>query len=298
MNQLNYQVACLRFALCSAEELCIVDRLPSLLPFRIANEETEPTSALLFTLLLRNTAFEDTSGDIIMTFDSEDATCEVKRTAKSEYCFRFMPFSSREEYLLLTNDDYSRCETYLPDNTSEAAFVFNNILMMLFAFTAAQHRTLLLHASVTALDGRGYLFLGRSGTGKSTHSRLWNRCIEGSELLNDDNPALQLTADSGVVYGTPWSGKTPCYRNVSAKVAGIVRLEQAPVNKIEHVRRVIQGFALLLPSCSIALWDEKVAGNVRRLVEAAARVVPTYRLSCLPNEEAAKLCFETINGKE
>ena len=73
--------------------------------------------------------------------------------------------------------------------------------MIAFAFSGAQKDLLLIHASVTMKDGKGYLFLGKSGTGKSTHSQLWLKHIPGTELLNDDNPAVRLINDEVIVYG-------------------------------------------------------------------------------------------------
>ena len=127
----------------------------------------------------------------------------------------------------------------------ERAKHIGNELMILFAFAAAPHATLLVHAAVVRQAGRGYLFLGRSGTGKSTHARLWLRHIAGSELLNDDNPVLVLADGTATVYGSPWSGKTPCYRNESAPAGAIIRLEQAPQNLIRS-ERPVAAFASLL----------------------------------------------------
>ena len=63
--------------------------------------------------------------------------------------------------------------------------------------------------------------MGKSGTGKSTHSRLWLENVPGATLLNDDNPIVRLTLVGAIVYGSPWSGKTPCYKNESAPLAGV-----------------------------------------------------------------------------
>ena len=71
-------------------------------------------------------------------------------------------------------------------------FSIGTVLMLMFAFSTAQKNTLLMHSSVTVKDGKAYLFLGKSGTGKSTHSQLWINNIEGCELLNDDNPVLRV----------------------------------------------------------------------------------------------------------
>lgn len=86
----------------------------------------------------------------------------------------------------------------------------------LFALSTDDKGTVLFHAAVVSHEGRGYMFLGPSGTGKSTHASLWLKYIDGTELVNDDNPVVRITDDGqATVFGSPWSGKTPCYRHVS-----------------------------------------------------------------------------------
>lgn len=91
------------------------------------------------------------------------------------------------------------------------------------------HGVVSLHAAAISHRGQGVLFLGESGTGKSTHARLWCRHIAATELLNDDSPFIRLQpAGAPLVYGSPWSGKSPCYRPLRLPIAAIVRLEQGP----------------------------------------------------------------------
>ena len=107
-------------------------------------------------------------------------------------------------------------------------FSLNTVVMLMFAFATASKDTLLMQSSVTVKDEKAFLFLGKSGTGKSTHSQLWINNIDGCELLNDDNPVLRVMDDGSVrVFGSPWSGKTPCYRNLDYPVSAIVDLHQA-----------------------------------------------------------------------
>ena len=162
-------------------------------------------------------------------------------------------------------------------------------LLSVIAAYASEHD----FAAVVRQAGRGYLFLGRSGTGKSTHARLWLRHIAGSELLNDDNPVLVLADGTATVYGSPWSGKTPCYRNESAPAGAIIRLEQAPQNLIRS-ERPVAAFASLLSSCSTMIWDKATYDAICETVSGMARVVPSYRLQCLPDAEAAQLCHQTV----
>ena len=98
--------------------------------------------------------------------------------------------------------------------------------------------------------------------GKSTHASLWLRHIEDSELLNDDNPVVRIGHQGQViVYGSPWSGKTPCYRNVSYPLGAIVVLSQAPYNKIQRLSG-IQAYVSLVASISGKRWDAPIADGL------------------------------------
>ncbi len=176
-------------------------------------------------------------------------------------------------------------------------FGLNNSLMMLFAYAGAFRGVLLQHASVIKREGKGYLFLGKSGTGKSTHSRLWLNNIEGSELLNDDNPALGEDNEGSLcVFGTPWSGKTPCYKNEKAVIGGFVKLSQAPANRIRKMGQ-LQAYAALIPTLSNLKWERAVSDSLNKTVGTLISKTPVYSLECLPDAEAARICFETLTGE-
>lgn len=171
------------------------------------------------------------------------------------------------------------------------------LIMIAFAQSAVLRQTLLLHASVVENNGRGYAFLGKSGTGKSTHSGLWIKHIEGTRLLNDDNPAISVGVDGKVyIYGTPWSGKTPCYRNSKVPLTAFVRLEQASFNKFMQCS---DGKALitLLPSCSSMRWNICLYTALCDTLEMIIGKVPVCLLDCLPDTEAAMLCYNEIENR-
>ncbi len=174
-------------------------------------------------------------------------------------------------------------------------FAINNSMMILYAFTTASKGTLEMHSSVIKRGGYGYMFLGKSGTGKSTHSSLWLKYLEGSELLNDDNPILRIGEDGVArVYGSPWSGKTPCYKNDSAPVGAIVRLNQYPENRIAR-NSIVESYAAVYPSCSGFRAVKEMADGMHSTIEKVVLSVPCYTLDCLPDEAAARLSCETIS---
>jgi hypothetical protein len=184
------------------------------------------------------------------------------------------------------------------------SFGLNDALMLIFAFAGSFHQTLLIHASCIMVGAQAtdhnsplpvaFPFTAKSGTGKSTHTSLWMKHIEGCELMNDDNPVIRID-DQGTpyIYGSPWSGKTPCYRNVKARLGAVTRIERAPKNSIER-EGPVQAFALLLPACSSMKWDSIIYNNLCESITQLIATTPIYTLYCLPDEEAARLCHKTI----
>lgn len=164
-----------------------------------------------------------------------------------------------------------------------------------------------VHASAVVCDGRAVLFLGESGTGKSTHSRLWLQNIDDCRLLNDDSPLVEVCAmhhgaqaapsiglDGVLVHGTPWSGKTPCHVPRSFPLAAVVRLSQASHNTIRRLT-VPEAFAAIQPSLPPALaQDAYFSDYLIRTASAVISAVPVYHLQCRPDAEAARLCHNTV----
>ena len=174
-------------------------------------------------------------------------------------------------------------------------FALNNALMLLYAFSSARQGALQMHASVVMNGGRGYLFLGPSGTGKSTHSSLWLKHIPGTELLNDDNPILRLLPDGTArVYGSPWSGKTPCYKQQNVPAGAVVRIRQAPHNAISRLAP-IGAYASLMASASSFRPFRELADAWHRTLEGLVAALPCYTLECLPDRDAAELCYRTVH---
>ena len=208
------------------------------------------------------------------------------KTAADEAVFEFHWWNDTAGWLVCSADYH---EGRLITTGRHVKMAIDNALMVLYALATADRQTALFHAAVVSYEGKGYMFLGPSGTGKSTHAGLWLRYIEGTALVNDDNPVVR----DGVVYGSPWSGKTPCYRNVHYPLGGIVVLSQAPYNRIQRLSG-LHAYAALVASISGKRWDARIADGLHQTENALASTVPVWHLECLPDEEAARVCQLTI----
>lgn len=190
--------------------------------------------------------------------------------------------------------DFSRVRFCVLDDR-EFDFVLNDVLMLAFAFTTVGDGVMEMHASVVTHAGKGFLFLGTSGTGKSTHSRLWLEHVEDCSLLNDDNPIVAVGEDGEVrVYGSPWSGKTPCYKNESYPVRAFVSLRQSKENRIGE-QSLLEAYASLFSSTSCLKCDSDFVDALHETIGTVVTQVPCYQLDCLPDKAAAILCAETVS---
>lgn len=161
----------------------------------------------------------------------------------------------------------------------------------------SKHGAVAIHCSAILYKERVTIFLGESGTGKSTHTRLWRESIQGASLLNDDSPIVREIDGKVWVYGSPWSGKTPCYRSERYELAGCVRLSQAPYNKITRLN-VLQAYSALHPSAPPQFaYNEDLYDGISKTLGEIILKAPVYHLACLPNTEAAELSCKTIFGE-
>ena len=286
IRTVRYKVAGHLFEVCARFPGRLRALLPSYEPF-LGAEEAGPSP--LFTFSFR----EEVSalGGEVWLFEWDGLSCLIRQDGQEHY-FCIRPPHAEKPYVMHADVSFAVVTACLR-GTPYDALVLNNFLMLAYTFSALRRGTLLLHAAAVAWQGKAYLFLGKSGTGKSTHARLWREHVEGSELLNDDNPVVRLAGGSVMAYGTPWSGKTPCYRDVGMPLGAFVRLEQGRANVISR-RDALHGFAELLPSCFNMRWDDAAFGLLCDIVSDVAEAVPVYHFECLPDKEAALLSHKTV----
>lgn len=265
----------------------LVAQLEQYKPFEVSAAD----GPIVFTLkVAEEERFPDVEVTIDTSQDDDGSQITAGHTADGRSYFEFLLYGQRAARMLVSGSD--EATVWLKDHS---LFGLNNGLMVMYTLATACRRTALFHSSVVSYRGRGYMFLGQSGTGKSTHSSLWLKHIAGTQLVNDDNPVVRLLDDgSAWVYGSPWSGKTPCYRNVSLPVGAIVRLSQAPFNRISPLRG-IEAYAALVPSISGKRWDKRQAEGLHETEDLLAQRVGMWHLECLPDEDAALLCCKTVS---
>lgn len=238
----------------------------------------------------------ESSGEVIYEPECDGMGFMKSRVLRADDGGHVMEFSH-------ISQPYLRMKMILSSAMDKAEIVFTptgkavdtsflaHALMIAYVMATAATGTLLMHASAVVSGGSAYLFQGRSGTGKSTHSRMWLENIAGTELLNDDHPAVRFSVDgTPMAYGTPWSGKTDCYRNSAAPIGGFVRIVRSPENELKRLSPLM-AYASLTASVFYLPFMTEVQRDVRhRTIERLAAMTPCCDMNCRPDADAAIVC--------
>ena len=155
--------------------------------------------------------------------------------------------------------------------------------------------TFLFHASAISVDGQAYLFTAKSGTGKSTHTRLWRELL-GSRavMVNDDKPLIRVGQSGVTVFGTPYNGKHRLGENISVPLKSVCILERSEKNHIRKISKA-EAYPMLLqqvyrPSDSAAL------AKTLELIDKMTEYITFWRLGCNMEISAADLAYHTMKG--
>ncbi|MBO7376582.1 MAG: hypothetical protein J6V01_05700 [Clostridia bacterium] len=151
----------------------------------------------------------------------------------------------------------------------------------------------LMHGSAIAADGEGFIFTAPSGTGKSTHARLWREMLgDRAVMINDDKPFVGAGEDGVTVYGSPWNGKHRLGGNISAPLKAVCILGRAAENSIEEI-----GVSDALPVLIRQIYrpdDPMMLAATLTLADRLASSVKLFRLGCNMAPEAARVSYEMM----
>ncbi len=174
------------------------------------------------------------------------------------------------------------------DDYLESLAVYRKIADKLLDFD-----TLLFHGSAIALDGVGYLFTAKSGTGKSTHTRLWREHFgERAVMVNDDKPLIRVAEQGAAVYGTPWDGKHRLSTNISVPLKAVCILERLSENHIEEITAK-QAYNMLVQQAHKPKEPEKLI-KALQLIDRFTETVQLYRLGCNMDISAAETAYNAM----
>ncbi|SHM80679.1 hypothetical protein [Ruminococcus flavefaciens] len=213
----------------------------------------------------------DEPADFSVTIAQEDIAFE-KRKSDSEYAFEGLPLPDFTEDMLEETAVYRKIAEKMPE-----------------------YDTFVFHGSVIAVDGQGFLFTAKSGTGKSTHTRLWREYFgERAVMVNDDKPMLRITDRGVTAYGTPYNGKHGLGCNISVPLKAVCILTRGEKNSIVRIGKS-EAYAMLLQQVYRPQDPLKMAKTIK-LVDRLAENTELYRLACNMDIEAAQVAYNGMKG--
>lgn len=213
----------------------------------------------------------DEQADFSVMTTAEDIVYEKQKT-DSEYAYEGLPLP-----------DFSQ-------GTLEETAVYRKI-----GEKIPYYDTVIFHGSVIAVDGHGFLFTAKSGTGKSTHTALWREYLgDKAVMVNDDKPMLKITDNGVIAYGTPYNGKHHLGCNMSVPLKAICIITRGEKNSIVRIDKS-EAYAMLLQQV-YRPQDPLQMAKTLKLVDKLAENVELYKLACNMDIEAAEVAYNAMKG--
>jgi len=192
------------------------------------------------------------------------------------------------------------CEDFLKAKQSENSHLTFDECEYIWTGSEFYHKLLdfdgfMLHSSAVAIDNAAYLFSAKSGTGKSTHTALWQKYFGNDRaiIVNDDKPAIRFDGNRFNVYGTPWSGKTDKNKNIKVPLKSIVFIERSHTNWINQIDNK-NAIKMILDQTVRPKKIENI-DKLFSLIDELLKSVPVYKLGCNISEDAVRLVYDEIS---
>lgn len=216
-------------------------------------------------------------------------------------------YASRLKKYQVSDDVQPDININIPDEIIErcstrgkcSLFVSEYLLSgQVFYQSLLRYNGFMIHSSAILYKGNSYIFSADSGTGKSTHTSIWQRVFgqDNVQILNDDKPAIRIFENDIFAYGTPWSGKDDISLNTKAPLKGIIFLERDSTNHIERIAPA-QAFPKLYAQ-TVRKMSMKYIDRLLPLADELLKRVPAYIMRCNMEDEAAIVAEKMITSQE
>lgn len=221
-----------------------------------------------------------------VVIEKQDIDAERERSEREKQAER-----EQSERKKQTEQEMGRQQRQRRFEDTSDAYLETLALYRKIADRMISYNTLLFHGSVVAVNHQAYLFTAKSGTGKSTHTRLWRKYFgDKAIMINDDKPLLKVMEDCVVACGTPWAGKEHLHQNIWMPLKAICILERDETNHIEPVLKK-DAWKMILQQ-SYRSDRPEVLSETIRLVEQIMDKTDLYRLGCNMSLEAVQVAYQ------
>ena len=186
------------------------------------------------------------------------------------------------------------CENYhkkypnVPVDEAEHIYLADELFKKILPY-----KSIMIHSSAVKYKGKCYLFSAPSGTGKSTHTRIWEKLYGNDvKIINDDKPIIRLMGDQLIAYGSPFAGGTHKFCDDSAPLFAIVFITRAKENFIRKLNSK-EALPLLFQETVRKVSKERM-NLVLDMIDIIIKKVDLYELCCNMEDNSARIAHDTI----
>ena len=222
---------------------------------------------------------------VFITYHFQDGSENWRLLKKGNGYIYEAPLEGNEQ-LMLINKSFNVITAHLvPDKEKGRVWDFSDIIydflqVLLINYLAQRKSGIFTHAiGVKDIDGRGLLFSGKSGCGKTATAKLWHKHSKAM-VLNDDRVIVRKVNGKFLMYGSPWHGEFADYLTSRIESAPLERqffIYHGSENRARQVSKK-EAFKLLYPALFPTFWDKECLENVVSLAHEMIESVPCYRL--------------------
>lgn len=209
-----------------------------------------------------------------------------------EILWAFISSVKREIMLLYSvNQDWNKI-TLLQDTTNSIGQVAFEHLTLLLPGVLLRQQVLSFHGVLMEYNGHGIILSASSGTGKTTHARLW-RDYKNALIINGDRAVCGWQNDTWMGFGFPWSGSSGEQVNRNVPIRALVVLERGEKNEVRRISG-LESFGAIWPHVLYPAWNREMVGDAMDMVNDFISRVPVYLLKCRPDEESVEVLYRAV----
>lgn len=200
--------------------------------------------------------------------------------------------SNEDVIIYEINNKWNHCKLIYDITNTNNTYPFE-YLSRIFSYFTITEGGVVLHGVLMEYNGKGVIISAPSGTGKTTHARMW-RDTQRALIINGDRALCRKIDGKWTGFGMPWCGTSGEYINRSIQIDAIVVLEQAKENSVEKLD-ILQAFNHMMQNITAPTWEKKLLNKAMDCLEDMVNEIPVYKLKCTPDIEAVEVLKKEIN---
>ncbi len=219
---------------------------------------------------------------------------ENHREFTKQYMKEYLTDETHFDFSVSVNDEMIAYENSIAvEKAPEQYCELTAILRVICKKVVERYNGFFLHCSCLEYKGEAIVFTAKSGTGKSTHTRLWREMLKDEvTMINDDKPIVRLIDGTFYIYGTPWNGKHSLSNNIKAPIKAIYYLHQADQNRVTACDPISSISKVL--SQTVLPDDKASMENLLSMTEKLVSTIPVFDLGCNISYDAVNTVLSSL----